>query len=116
MRACDLAQTVASAAVQKDGFAIENKRLPPDVPSFELCSPHAGSDPLGDQVAFEFGDGSDDDHDGAAQRAARVDLLTERIEFQLEYVSSVRRTKDTSPVPSVPTNGNSVQASDPVRA
>ena len=73
----DLAQAVAVLAIAKDGLAIEIERPAADVTAFEAGAPHAGAHPLDDQVAFEFGDGADDDHDGAAQRAAGVDLLAE---------------------------------------
>ena len=59
------------------------------MPSFELGSPHAGSHPLDDQRTFQFGDRSDDDDDGAAQRAARIDLLTEADELDVEVVELV---------------------------
>ena len=45
--------------------------------AFESSAPHAGTHPFDDQVAFEFGDGAYDDHDGTAQRAAGVDISLE---------------------------------------
>jgi len=36
------------------------------VAAFELSPVHTRRDTLDDQIAFEFGDGSDDHHDGAA--------------------------------------------------
>ena len=77
VRLRDLAQAVAALAIAEDGLAIEIQRPAADVASFEAGAPHAGAHPLDDQVAFEFRDGPDDDHDGAAQRAAGVDLLAE---------------------------------------
>jgi len=77
--------------------------------TFEPCAPHAGAHPFDDQVAFEFGDGADDHHNGAAQRAARVDLLTEADELDVQSIELVehlqevpRRAGDRSnPLPSL---------------
>ena len=77
----DLAQALSALAIAKDGFTIEIERPAADVTSFEPGAPHAGAHPLDDQVAFEFGDGADDDDDGPAQRAAGVDLLAEADEL-----------------------------------
>ena len=44
--------------------------------------------------AFEFGDRSDDDDDGAAQRAARVDLLAEADELDVEPVQLVEHFEE----------------------
>ena len=68
--------------------------MPSDVPAFEPGAPHAGADPLDDQVAFKLGDGADDDDDGAAQRAARVDLLTEADELDVEPVQLVQHIEE----------------------
>jgi hypothetical protein len=56
------------------------------VPAFETSTPHAGADSFDDQVAFELGDGSDDHDDGAAQRAARVDIFAEADELDVDPV------------------------------
>lgn len=66
MAAGDLAQALAVPAIAEDGITIDSDRLPSDVPSLELGPPHACADPFDDEVAFEFGDGADDDHDGPA--------------------------------------------------
>jgi hypothetical protein len=41
------------------------------------------------KVAFEFGDGADDDHQGAAQRSSCIDLLSERDELDVEPVEFI---------------------------
>ena len=69
---CDLAQALSLAAIGEDGFPIDVQRHAPDVPAFEAGAPHAGADPLDNQIAFKFSDRGDDDHDGPAQRAAGV--------------------------------------------
>ncbi len=65
-----------------------------DVPAFETSAPHAGAHPLDDQVAFELGDGADDDDDGAAQRAAGVDLFAEADELDAEPVQLVEHFEE----------------------
>ena len=77
MSAGDLAEALTLAAVALDPGAIELERRSTDGPALEARPPHAGLDPLDDQVAFEFCDGADDDHDGPAQRAGCVDFFPE---------------------------------------
>ncbi len=63
----DLAEALAQFPVPMDPIVIELQRRTSDGAVFELGSPHAGTDPLDDQVAFS--DSSDDDQDGPAQRS-----------------------------------------------
>ena len=86
---CDLAETEAAAVIAENGLAVELERTAPDVPAFEPGAPHAGAHTLDDEVALEFGDRADDDHDGPAQRAGRIDRLTERDELDVETVELV---------------------------
>src|ERR1039458_9237212 len=78
-----LTQALTVLPVAEDGGSIQDQGLPPDMPAFELGPPHAGAHPLDDQAAFEFGDGADDDHDGPAQGATRVDLFPEDDELEI---------------------------------
>jgi hypothetical protein len=96
MTARDLPQALAVASIAEDGIAIEFERLPSDVPALELGSPHAGSHTLDDQVAFEFRDRSDDDDDGPAQRAGRVDRLAEADELDVEAVELIEHFEQMS--------------------
>ena len=73
----DLADTLATLTVLLDGEAVQHQRSSADAGSFEARPPHAGTDSLDDQAAFQFRDGADDHDDGPAQRAAGVDLLAE---------------------------------------
>src|SRR6476646_9321982 len=73
----DLPQALSLAAVTPDGLLVQGQRISSDVPAFEARPSHAAANPLDDQAALELGDGADDHHDGAAQRAARVDLFAE---------------------------------------
>ena len=90
----DLPYALPLAAFAVDGIAIDDQRSAADVPALEACTPHAGADPLDNKVAFEFGDGADDDDDGAAQRAARVDLLAEADELDIEAVQLVEHVEE----------------------
>ena len=89
-----LSQALAAAAVEQDRLPIEFEPPAPDVPAFEPGPAHAGSDPLDNQVAFELGDGPDDDDNGAAQRAAGVDLLAEADELDVEMVQLVKHFEE----------------------
>ena len=64
------------------------------MPPFELCAPHAGTHPLDDQVALEFSDRPDDDHNGPAQGPSGVDLFTEADELDIEPVQLVGKHAD----------------------
>ena len=91
---CDLTEALSMLTVSTDRFAIEAERGSSDVPAFEAGAPHAGTDSLDDQVAFELGDRSDDHDDGAAQWAARVDLLAEADELDVEPVEFVEHFEE----------------------
>ena len=89
MAASDLAQALPLAPVTVDGFAVDFDGLTTDVASFEAGAPHAGADPLDDQIAFKFSNRSDDHDDGPAQRAGRVDIFAEADELDVEPVQLV---------------------------
>ena len=46
----DLSQTLAELPITDDGLAIQIERLAADVATFEPGAPHAGADPLDDQI------------------------------------------------------------------
>ena len=69
MAFCYLAKALTTLAVLLDGGVVQHQRISADVSSFEPGAPHTGAHPLDDQVAFEFGNGADDNHDGTAQRS-----------------------------------------------
>ena len=78
-----LTMTDDRSAIQIEGYAAH-------VPPFQLRAAHAGSNAFDNQVAFEFGDGPDDDNDGAAQRAAGVDVLAETYELDTEVIEVIK--------------------------
>ena len=89
-----LAETLSALPILKDARAIENKGLASDVAAFELCPPHAGPDPLDDQVALQLGDRSDDDHHRTAQRTSGIDLLAEADELDIEPVQLIEHLQE----------------------
>src|SRR5579863_6176085 len=73
----DLSEAQSSLAIAYDGGAVDEAGTASDRAAFELCAAHAGLDPLDDEIAFEFGHRRDDNHHGAAERAAGVQVLAE---------------------------------------
>ena len=90
----DLAEALAAAAIATDCGVIEVERFPSDLAAFELGPPHAGPDPFDDQIAFQSCDGADDDHHGAAERTASVDLFPEADELDVEPVEFVEHLEE----------------------
>ena len=86
----DLAEAQTAATIAEDSLSIYSDRIAADMPALELGSPHAGPDSLDDQVALQFGDGADDDDDGPAQRAGRIDRLAEADELDIEAVELIQ--------------------------
>ena len=68
-------QSHARSAVANDAGAVDLERPAADVLAFERGPAHAGMNSLDDQVAFEFGDRTDDDHHGSTEPSAGVDVL-----------------------------------------
>ena len=89
-----LTEALAALTVVKDGGAIENKRLPSDVPAFQFGAAHPGPYPLDDQVALQLGDSADDDHNRAAQRPSGVDLFAEADELDVQPVQLIQHLKE----------------------
>ena len=94
MAFCDLAQTLPPVPIAADGLVIQDQWIASDVPALETGAPHAGPDPLDDQVAFQFCDRTDDHDDGAAQGTARVDLLAEADELDVEPVELIQHLQE----------------------
>jgi hypothetical protein len=93
----DLAKTPALLPVSMDPIAVEFQWTASDGAAFELGSPHAGTNPLDDQAAFELGDRSDDNNDGPAQRSTGVDVLAEADELDIQAIQFI---EDIEEVPS----------------
>jgi hypothetical protein len=86
----DLSDALATLTVLLDGGDVQDQRSSTDSLAVEAGAPHAGADPLNDEIAFEFGDSADDDDDGAAQRAAGVDLFSEAGELDSDPIEFVK--------------------------
>jgi hypothetical protein len=86
----DLTQALPLATLAVDGFPVNLEGLPADMAAFEPGPPHAGADPLDDQRSLQLSDRADDDYDGPAQRAGRVDLFTEADELDVQPVKLVQ--------------------------
>ena len=85
----DCSKAVALSPISDDSFAIEVECRTAYVPAFEPGTTHPCTHSFDDQVSFEFGDGSDDHDESAAQRTFGVDALTEADEFDLETIHFV---------------------------
>jgi hypothetical protein len=92
----DLTEALSTPTVSEDCFAVENERRASDVLTFQTGAPHAGTHSLDDQTAFQFSDATDDDHDGAAQRSAGVDLLPEGDELDVQPVEFVQHFQEVT--------------------
>ncbi len=71
------------STVPEQRLAIYVEPRPADVLAIEPGPPHAGPNPLHYKVTFQFGNGADDDDDGAAQWAARVKILPKADELDV---------------------------------
>ena len=89
MASSDLAKALSAAAIGTDRYVIESQWHATDVPVLEPGPAHTGFHPLNDQVAFEFSDRGDDDHDGPAERPAGVDVFPEADELDVETVEFI---------------------------
>src|ERR1039457_5458453 len=58
-----LAKALALAAVMLDGGVGWDQRIASDVLTVEACAPHAGAHALDNRLAFQSGDGAEDDDD-----------------------------------------------------
>ena len=92
----DLAQALAILAVAVDGGVVELQRITADVLAFKTGAPHAGAHPFDDEVALQFSDGADDNHDGPAQRTAGVDLFAKTDELDAYPVQVVEHIKEVT--------------------
>ena len=101
----DLAEALASSPIAQHRSPIYIQWPAADVPAFEPSPAHAGPDPLDDEVALELGDGADDDHHRAAQRAAGVEVLAEADELDLQVVELIEHLQEVADGPGDPVRG-----------
>ena len=94
MSSGDLSDALAALTILVDGGAVQYQRGSTDSLTVETGAPHASSYSLDDERAFEFGDGADDDDDGTAQRAAGVDIFSERHIFDIRSAQLIQNLKE----------------------
>jgi len=90
----DLAKALALLPISMDPIVVEFQRTTSDRTAFELGPPHAGTNPLYDQAAFQFSDRSDDNYDGPSQRTAGIDLLPEADELDVQSVQIIQNIEE----------------------
>ena len=90
----DRAQAVAAGPIAEHRSPIDLSGPATDVPAFELGSPHAGPDTLDDQVPFEFGNRGDDDHHGAAERTAGIQIFAIAGKLDVEPIQFVENLEE----------------------
>src|ERR1035441_1072158 len=89
-----LAKALALAAVMLDGGVVQYQRIASAVLAVEPCAPHAGAHPFDNKVAFQFGDGADDDDDSPAQWAAGVDVFSERDVLDVQSAQLIQNIEE----------------------
>jgi len=112
----DLAQALAMLAFAEDGGADEIKGAASDMLAFEAGAPHAGADPLDDQIPLKLCNRADDDHDGAAQRAAGVDVFPERDIFDVQSIQLIQHIEEVFHRPGDPVRGPNLDHIEPAAA
>jgi hypothetical protein len=100
MSFCDLSNALATLTILLDGGAVQYQWSSTDSLAVEAGAPHAGADSLDDERPFQLRDGADDDHDGAAQRAAGVDVFPEANELDSDSIEFVKRFEQVPGGPS----------------
>jgi hypothetical protein len=66
------------------------------VAAFESGPAHAGPDSFDDEVPLQLGDGAADDHDGAAEWAAGIEVLAEADVLDVEAVEFVQHLEEVA--------------------
>ena len=92
----DVGERDPTITIMQDCQSIDIDRPSADVSAFELGAPHAGAHPFYDEIALEFGDGTDNDDHCPAERSAGVDILPERDELDVEVVQLIEDFKEVA--------------------
>jgi hypothetical protein len=91
MRVGDLAQALAPGALLENRNPVDIERSPADVPPLQPGAAHSCPHSFDDEIAFEFCDSADDDHDGPPERAAGIKIFAEADELDLSSSSTSRK-------------------------
>ena len=86
-----LTQAAAKLSLPGDSTLVEIERAASDMASFQARSSHAGANAFDNQTALEFRNGTNDNDDRSAQRAAAVDVFSKREELDSEAVQFIER-------------------------
>ena len=112
----DLTDTLAVLTVSLDGEVIQDQGSSTDLLSFEPGTPHSGAHSLDDQIAFQFSDGADDDHDSPAQRSAGIDVFPRADVLDLETTELVQDLEEMLDLPGDPIRGPDQDHIEPAAA
>ncbi len=82
----DLAEALATIPLPEHRDPIHVDWPAADVAAFEPGPAHAGPDSFDDEVALQLGDRADDDHNGATERAAGIEVLAEADVLDVETI------------------------------
>ena len=75
------------------------------MPALQPGTAHPCPDPLDDEVAFQFCDGSDDDDNGPPERAAGIEIFAEADELDFQVVEFVQHFEEVPNGPGDPVRG-----------
>ncbi len=96
MQLCQLADAETSLAIAEHSVTIEDQFGTADVLAFQLGAAHAGFHSFNNKVAFQLGNGADDDDHGASQRATGVDVFAKGNEADVEMIELIQRFQEVS--------------------
>jgi hypothetical protein len=69
--------------------SIDRSRRTPNLPAFQPCSSHSRPNPLDNQILLKFSDRTNYDDHRSTERTARIDLLSETDEFNIQVIQLV---------------------------
>ena len=75
------------------------------MPALQPGAAHPCPYPFDDEIAFQLGDGADDDDDGPPERTAGIDILAEADELDAEAVELVQHLEEVPHGPGDPVRG-----------
>jgi len=91
----DFSQAVAASAILQHAATVDiDVGGTTNANSFQLSSAHPGSDSFDDQVAFQFSNGGEDNHNGPSQRAAGIELYLAGNELQVQVMELIEQFQE----------------------
>jgi hypothetical protein len=89
-----VAEGLAVLPITEQRNAIDLQWSPADLLTFEAGTPHPGAHSFYNKVAFEFGDGADNDDHGPAKGYTGVNVLSEADELYIFVVEFVEHFEE----------------------